>query len=89
MVFYAFTSAKRVGLNFVENLPIEKFVVKFMTLDMLIINRNVIDAHFSSPELKAHAFVRALTFSKIFSETVWPMKSKFYGGPSWVVGTKM
>ena len=34
--------------------------------------------------------VRRFTFSNIFSsETAWPIKAKFYVGPSWEGGTKV
>ena len=33
--------------------------------------------------------VRPSTISKIFSETAWPIKAKFYVEPPWVGGTKV
>ena len=33
--------------------------------------------------------VRLFTFSKIFSETAWPFKAKFYVEHPWVGGTKV
>ena len=33
--------------------------------------------------------VRPFTFSKIFSETAWPIKAKFYVQHPWVGGTKV
>ena len=35
------------------------------------------------------ACVRPFTFSKIFSETAWPIIAKFYVEHSWVEGTKV
>ena len=34
------------------------------------------------------ACVRPFTFSKIFSQTAWPNKAKFYVEHPWVGGTK-
>ena len=33
--------------------------------------------------------VRPFTFSKIFSETAWPIKAKFYVEHPWAGGTKI
>ena len=54
----------------------------------------------SSPEPKAHRSAYRILmlrrpsvvrqpFSKIFSETAWPIKAKFYLAPPWVGGTKV
>ena len=43
----------------------------------------------ASVRASVRACVRPFTFSKIFSETAWPIKAKFYVEHPWVGGTKV
>ena len=49
---------------------------------------NMDETELSSGELDP-ASVRRPPFSKIFSETAWPIKAKFYVEPPWEGGTKV
>ena len=41
------------------------------------------------PSVRRTSSVRRPPFSKIFSETAWPIKAKFYVEPPWIRGTKV